>query len=252
MKNHIKFELYMCQSLNEKEDILKALETILAHGITLAVHDVTESKKTQVLPYNGSVDEYVSEKCQEVKLIDGDEIPVHLRRGPYHLSGTGLVDVVMGFGENQSVSLIFDMFGRNFNKVSGSLITRGEGVEVLSNLFLEIVWGLYPVLLPAFAVVDYAGATPGTVFEEVPARKTKKIYWSTFLDPDYVNRYGKKYLLDAPIWRKEVLTDGGIFLQLSEHITKSSGIATLDEVKKYFSQIGVKYISWPKGELNSW
>jgi len=251
MKNHIKFEFYQCYGFNNKEDVLEVIKTIQDCGVVLAKHQKEHGEPPQTLPYIGSAREYVNEGYREVELVDGDGVPVHLRRGPNCLSGAGLIENVVS-GLNQTFSFVFDMFGEKFNMVSGSLITRREDLDVFAGFFLEVAKAIYPILRPAIGIVDYSGGVPGTIFKEVSARKTKRIYWATFLGPDYVNKFGKEYFLNAPVWKKETLPDGGIFLQTNEHITKSSEISTLDEVRSYFSKIGVKFISWAHEKPRSW
>jgi len=243
MKNHIKFSFYKCRKLDKKDSIANVLKTITTHGIVLATYDKL-SKKPFVTSYTGSVEEYVDEKYRKVELVDGDEIPLDRRSGPFRLSATGLIKLGEKDREDQSVSIGFDTFGEKFNKVSGTLIAREEKIETLFELLIEIGKAMYPVLQPAFGYVGYSGEAPGTIFDDVYSYKLKKIYPVTFFGPDYVSKYGKDYLLKAPVWKTELLPDGGVFLQVREYFTKPLNVAALSQIKKCFSEIGIKSVSW--------
>jgi len=252
MRNHIKFEFYKCNGFNEKSDVTKAIMVMLSHGVTLEKHRKESGRPPQVLHYIGSVDEYVNEEYQEVELIDGDKVPVHLREGPNYLSGVGLIEKIKDSDKQQSLSFGFEMFGKKFNKVDGSVITSEDNIDAYARLFLEIASSIYPILRPAFGIVDYSGMTGGTIFKEVLACKTKTIYWSTFFGPNFVNKYGREYFLNAPTWKKSELSDGGVLIQLNENLKNPRDFVALDEVKKYFSAIGVGNISWPNKNLYKW
>lgn len=248
MRNHIRFEFYQCSQFHGKHDILRVVKTLQNLGIVLAVHHKEPGKPPQTSPYSGNAVEYVNQKYEEIELIDADEIPLGRRRGPGRLWGDGLIGNVVP-GVNQSFSLTFDTWGKSFNMVDGSLITTRENVDRFASFFLQISLSLYPILSPTFGRVDYLTAASGDVFDEVPALETEKLYWATFLGPEYVRKYGKEYLLNAPVWNKVELPDGGVLLQLREYISSSAKSISLDEIEKYFAQVGVKYISLPEDEL---
>ena len=44
----------------------------------------------------------------------------------------------------------------------------------------------------------------------------KYIFWANFYGPAYVEKYGRKFLLGAPGWKKEELDDGGILYVVTE------------------------------------
>jgi len=244
MTVQLEFNFYQCKGFIGKNDVINAISAMRDEGVVLARVSALEGELLKVVPYDGDVTQYVEEVYRAVELVDGKETPIYLRTGPYSASCTGLIHQVIP-GRNQRILFSFEMFGKSFNKVGGTLSPRSEDTEAFAQFILKLADKLYRILLPAFGIVDFANVIQGTIFKEVSARKTKRLYWATFFGSEYVNKYGKEYLLNSPVWKKEALQDGGVFLQVNEHLTKPSSVTLLDECKKYFAPIEIKFISWP-------
>jgi hypothetical protein len=80
---------------------------------------------------------------------------------------------------------------------------------------------LYSLLRPALGWVG-PDPSPRYAGEEV-AKHTRKarlppgISWANFYGPAIVDTYGRDFLLEAPGYKTEVLSDGGVFYQVTEH-----------------------------------
>ena len=48
----------------------------------------------------------------------------------------------------------------------------------------------------------------------------RHLFWAMFFSPNYVQKMGRAFLFDSPVWEKEELGDGGILVIVSEHYSK--------------------------------
>ncbi|MFQ6039871.1 MAG: hypothetical protein ACE5PV_03360 [Candidatus Poribacteria bacterium] len=62
----------------------------------------------------------------------------------------------------------------------------------------------------------------------------RKLMWANFYGPEYVRKYGREFLLNAPGWRKEELDDGGIAYIISPSYLKRAEIVSAKEITAYF------------------
>jgi len=65
--------------------------------------------------------------------------------------------------------------------------------------------------------VGYIDDTWGSVVKDkqIEAAELKKLFWVTYFGPNYVERYGIEFLINAPAWSVEEL-DGGVLLRTTE------------------------------------
>ena len=80
---------------------------------------------------------------------------------------------------------------------------------------LKLAFELYPLLRPLFAWVDVAGDNAPKE-REIANLQLRQLLWANFYGPEYVQKYGRGFLLNAPGGRKEKLPDGGIAYILSK------------------------------------
>lgn len=74
---------------------------------------------------------------------------------------------------------------------------------------------LYPLVGAKFAVADEF-VTALSLEKSVPKTELREIFWANFFGPAYVKKYGRKFFLEAPGWKKEELSDGGILYVVSK------------------------------------
>jgi hypothetical protein len=74
---------------------------------------------------------------------------------------------------------------------------------------------LYPHLRPKYGWIDEpSGNLPSA--KSIAATRREYIFWANFFGPEYVERYGRDFLLNAPGWKVEQLDDGGILYVATE------------------------------------
>jgi hypothetical protein len=90
-----------------------------------------------------------------------------------------------------------------------------QALDAMANGQLAISRVLYPRLRPAFVYTDEVGMNiPGG--RKNPNPDVKYIFWATLFSPPYVDKYGRDFLLGAPVWKKDELDDGGILHVVTE------------------------------------
>jgi hypothetical protein len=98
---------------------------------------------------------------------------------------------------------------------------------------LKLAFELYPLLRPLFAWVDVAGDNAPKE-REITNLRLRQMLWANFYGPEYVQKYGREFLLNAPGWRKEELSDGGIAYILSKHCFDKTQQVSNKKIVDYF------------------
>ena len=107
--------------------------------------------------------------------------------------------------------------------------------EEHAQALLKLAFNLYSMLQPVFCWVDSAGYdTPNE--KEIATLSLRKIMWANFYGPEYVDKYGREFLLNAPSWKKEELNDGGIVYIISPSYLNRTEIVSAKEITAYFKQ----------------
>jgi hypothetical protein len=73
---------------------------------------------------------------------------------------------------------------------------------------------LYPKLRPTYGSIDESGGN--RVGKYLERTELRYIFWANFFGPKFVEGLGRKFLLDAPGWKKQELDDGGILYVVEE------------------------------------
>jgi hypothetical protein len=73
----------------------------------------------------------------------------------------------------------------------------------------------YANLRPRFGLIDELGNSDAKV-KAATRTELRCLYWANFFGPPYVEKFGRKFLLGAPGWKKEELDDGGILYVVTE------------------------------------
>lgn len=149
------------------------------------------------------------------------------------IMATGLRHELLPYGGPIGVGF---SFGQDMRWVSVSCdisFIDPQKVDTSASSFLRFAELIYPHLGPAYGWVDEVG-TRLPKEEDVAARKLKYTFWANFFGPPYVERYGRDFLLGAPGWRVEELSDGGILYVLSPSFVNLWQVVRENEVLGYF------------------
>lgn len=109
-------------------------------------------------------------------------------------------------------------------EASGYGVAEGLAEDYMQDLLVKTI-ELSEVFQPSFA---HAGQSPGGYYgldfgegnphETIRVEKgIPQISWANIFGPSYVEKYGWRFLLDAPGYRTEALSDGSILYQVTEH-----------------------------------
>ena len=105
--------------------------------------------------------------------------------------------------------------------------------EERAQALLKLAFNLYSMLQPVFCWVDGTGYdTPNE--KEIATLSLRKIMWANFYGPEYVDKYGREFLLNAPGWKKEELNDGGIAYIISPNYLNRTEIISAKEITTFF------------------
>lgn len=96
---------------------------------------------------------------------------------------------------------------------------------------------LFPILGSEFAYVDFDGDSPSGLKEDIDNLRIPWLFWIVYLGESYVTKYGKQFLLDAPVWRTEKLSTGVKYIT-RESPDKGIDKRTFEMLKNYFKLVG--------------
>ena len=152
--------------------------------------------------------------------------------------GTGLWPTEIrhaAFSGSERPSLGFVQDGRSVSVGCDISYVDPRRVDRATSSFLEFAELIYPHLGPEYGWLDEVGERLHRE-QDIPGRKIAYLFWANFFGPPYVERYGRDFLLGAPGWRVEELSDGGILYVLSPSFVNLWQVVKEKEVLDYFRQ----------------
>lgn len=117
------------------------------------------------------------------------------------------------FGPNPPVggvaSIGYIHSNRNVSLHQAADFSSKKKVDCLALGELAFARFAYMNLRPQFGLIDEASEK--TVSKKtLRAREVEYVFWANIYGPEYTEKYGRKFFLDAPGWLKEELDDGGV------------------------------------------
>lgn len=112
-----------------------------------------------------------------------------------------------------------------------------EDSKHYSQLFLNVGKHLYEVLQPVFGCIEMTtGLADNMSFEDVEELALPHLCWANFFSAAYVEKIGRSYILNAPAWNIEDLSDGGLLYVLSSGpgLAGEEDHVSVSAVKEYF------------------
>jgi hypothetical protein len=122
---------------------------------------------------------------------------------------------------------------------------RKSLVDEVPQLFSRIALSLSRHLSPSYGLVTHK-RNLDTYGHDVLDGKLKYIHWFNLFGSKYVDKFGKRFLLEAPAWKVEELNGATINLQLAPNFLASQSDSEVQEdILRYFIPVGVKEVTWP-------
>ena len=225
-----------------KTSITSMVETLISSGFRMAERKLVKPGFDRI-PFEGSSLEFVNASYSKVSYKRRLEL--------------------LGISGQEYDEYWFYLFYPTSSKIKDELVVTCIGTssynETVSNcypilgyedeaaqLHLQIATIFYDLLGPSYGWVNNLPNFNSSHGKPVLNQKLKEIYWANFFGPEYVAKYGREFLLNAPGWKKEELHDGGVLLQLSPRITETDQGPELQELANYFAPVGVRNLGWPK------
>ncbi|NLW09840.1 MAG: hypothetical protein GX036_08290 [Firmicutes bacterium] len=98
----------------------------------------------------------------------------------------------------------------------------------------SLVETIMPMFSFAFGFFDMAGYSRLSE-EAIASAQISTVFWANFFGKSYIERYGKEFLLGAPGWKKEELSDGTIEYVLTGDLFTFPDPSLEEEIKEYFA-----------------
>ena len=125
--------------------------------------------------------------------------------------------------------------------------TQGGDRAPTARVLLELSKQLFEIFKPIYTSIDFQyKSDPQSIKKSLQTRRIQELYWANLFALEYVRTYGREFFLNAPVWKVEELSNGGILIQLSAEISPASEKAiNVEKIARYFQEAGLKSISWP-------
>jgi hypothetical protein len=256
-KHSISGALRACKGFRDASDIVKAMQLLVERGAILGERqwiDLGKDQGQQLIhsPFDGSVEDFVHQKNRVVRDDYRKERLKSFQVKSDRLEDCSLMLLLPNLrnerGDIQDISLRFINFFPYNETVATLLLYSNDLAEVnlQVNELLNMMKTLNGIFSPMLGILDYLPSFSIDYGKPILEKKLKAIYWVNFFGPEYVAKYGREFLLNAPGWKKEELHDGGVFYQLSPLITETDQGRQLQELADYFAPVGVRNLAWPK------
>jgi hypothetical protein len=242
---------YMCSKFQGKSVITDLVKLLQENGLVLTMkRGQTLDGKLGPVPYAGDVFSFVEHAYRDDQFTN----PVDLEfcGGPrFRIETiTRLKYPEPDIPRRDYICLTCGglMLGPNYNYVS-TLLSFGttpeapetdspffeDGAQFTSHLGMK----LFEYLEPMYGWLEY----PTCDFLSRAAIRDRKelntFYWGNYFGKEYIDKYGADFFLDSPCWRKEVLSNGSIYLQTSEFYTRPLDGKEKTRLQKYLSPQGI-------------
>jgi hypothetical protein len=229
--------LWGCRKLRVKEDVVRAMKRFLERSPSYygLEYEKVEGKILDNRLSIADLDTYFDRnwRCREYPGMRtaGTSIRIGSKSGQPQVMKVRInIDESIGIGE------IY--FGRSIPP--GSYEYIGKHLEPFIQRNLEFATFFYEETKPLYAVIGkdrpYSIGVPSVTHRVLKRNDISMIYWANFYSHVYVEKFGEEFLISAPGQRKEKLTDGGIYYQLSQEFLVPNEIETpsAQEIVQYF------------------
>lgn len=259
----MQLNLFMCSEFQEKSDVIRLAEIMLENDLVLALkRGKTTDGKLGPIPYYGEISEFVEYAYHNEEFIDATEII--FSGGPRFrfeaITRLRYPEPDLPRSDYITVSCTGRMQGRNYNSITTLVNFHTSPVspdietpyfEDGAQLILKLGIEFYKYLKPWYGWLDYP---PHDYLAREAIRDRKEfntLYWANLFGPPYIKKFGSRIFLDSPVWKKEELPNGGIYLQLSEYYTKPVAQEEKVKLRDYFSSAGITLYSGNPFDDNS-
>ncbi len=177
-------------------------------------------------------------KCQEPKsdkIVNCIEYYQANNSEDFYFISLNSHDMVMSI--NQSGGYLF---------LSASLdyvqYTRNEDLIQSLKTLVDVLFSSFEF---KFGYIDLEGDLPPRFSEDIEATRIRWLFWSNYFGKEYVDKFGKVFLLQAPGWRSEEMPNGTV-----KYLTRPSPRVKLDKsteiaiIAYYGKMQKVKIYTW--------
>lgn len=244
----ILFGLFTCSRLKGPADVIRLAEIAVSQGLVLG-HEYVRMPDglAGVIPFRGEIQELVSKVFKDREYVDAPRLINCM--GPFFSFGA-LIELKQNGRspvKSNAVSIRVEghLTSHRYNYVAASASyyeSKDTHTESVVSSLVRLAKAFYGSLQPSFGWLDYSGNKVLEMEYIQSGKKLSTISWANFWGADYVEKFGKEYLLNSPGWKTEELVDGGVYHQVSESFKKPISLDLKNELASYFGQAGVKYI----------
>jgi hypothetical protein len=246
--------LFMCSQFQGKKDVVRLMEIVREKGLLLTRDKVSMPGRGLVqIPYEGEISALLDNSYRNYEFVNASEIVNSSGPSFYFEAITKLKYQDFNTPKPENIMLVCGglMLGQSYNSVDVFTNFRtpdapdhkSPNFELAIQLLLGLSLEFYGYLKPWYGWMDY---DQNDFLSQEAIRDRKELntlHWANFIGPQYVEKFGSNLFLDAPIWKKEKLADGGIFLQQNEFYTKPVSGEEKRKLQEYFLSFGIKLTS---------
>jgi hypothetical protein len=242
---------YMCSQFQGLSDVARLVEIMLGKGMVLTQKSAstTPGGRLGELPYDGEISAFIEHAYQNDEFINAPEIVKSW--GPSFsfrtITRLKYQDIKIPRPDYITMHCVGFRFGESYNYISVlinfNIFDAPEHTspyfEAGTQLLLDLGQEFYQYLKPWYGWVDHTGFDFLSQESIRDRKELDTLYWVNFFGPQYIEKYGADFFLDAPAWKKQKLADGGVYLQMSEFYTKPVGGEAKRKLQEYFSPSGI-------------
>lgn len=133
-------------------------------------------------------------------------------------------------------SLSFFRSGTGLQLASSTAFVDPVRSDQSATLLLDCFARVIPALAPSFAYLDMLGfnALPP---ESVEQTELSTLYWANVFGPAYVAKFGREFLLAAPVWQAVEVASDTILCVLTESYSAAAEPANVAAALEYFRTV---------------
>lgn len=252
-RNQLQVIALNCTSFDSKQSIIRMADKLSQiTSLSLAAPGyVDHDDGTRVhQPFVGSAKALINKVYKVRNVEDYDKADFNVR-GPELVRFWVIThDESEANGERFEVMISATMHTRQYSEATATFTSFNRDLlmdDHVLRILTEISIVFYRTLKPFITWLDFPPATFARLSDKnVLQLKLQELHWLNLFGTPYVEKYGKEFLMNAPVHSTRALEDGGVELRLGKRLDQDDDEVSVDEIIEYFKPAGLKYLAWPK------
>ncbi|MFP3853202.1 MAG: hypothetical protein ACLFWD_02790 [Anaerolineales bacterium] len=255
-RQNIQSRALNCVSYESKRDVIELAERLVAlPSVELAADRLvrTAEGKKHFVPFEGDPSQLVEELYYYEEIVPNEQL--------INIIGPEMAYfriLYMGNNERAShsprylftIGLAVTMHTRDYSEAAATFAPipgRDIPFDLVVHVLEEIANIFYDLFTPHYTWMSYSPPSYNRMAgESILDLKLHELHWLNIFGAPYVEKYGKEFLMSAPVHSTRALEDGGVELRLGRRLDQDDDEVSVEEIIEYFKPAGLKYLAWPK------